>query len=378
MRRSSAAKPPLALHDETSTSDLNSYRCSLTARKMSNMRLVGPRFLRPNLSHRYLVIRRAESTSANVFPIQPRAQSLPAPRRSFFRRNRGNIVLASLALALGSAGGNFAVHSFAPPPMPEPGTHGDAVLLADINRRIDEDFKVKVLRGKCLGVPAQLRGEMGGWVELVPDERQEMKPGWIASLGGAKGLSVERLFWSQDEAKLVAVIWFGGSLSGWPGVTHGGVIATQLAEKCGLAAALAGGSLGDVSSAAIPQRLPGTGNHAKMLLPPPAYEEPKQLSLSYVKPTYANAFYVVRVSPTLRLDQEPEHVVPPEPASGTHEWEATLETLDARVLVKAKAKLAPSTRLERMERRVGDGTRWSYEQFKEWMWPSRQGTTMSS
>lgn len=259
--------------------------------------------------------------------------------------------------------------------MPDYGSHGDNVLMADLNKRIDDEFKVKVLRGKCLGVTKQLRGAEGGWVEVVPrpaeeTSREDGKKGLITSLQGAKGLGVERLFWDRGEHKLIAIVWFGGALSGWPGVTHGGVIATQLAEKFALAESLAE-TPASVAAAAIPQRLPGTGDHAKMPLPVDPLDEPAQLSLSYVKPTYANGFYVIRVSPSEPLDEDPKHIVPSEPIGG-HEYEATIETLDARICVKSKAKFHPSTRTQRAETQVKDAATASYETFKEWMWPSRQ------
>ena len=338
------------------------------------------RLLRPALSARYRVLQRVRSTLADVSPIPATTPAAAAAtesfrekiRPSFFRRHRGRLILSSLALVLGAAAGNSITHIIAPPRLPEPGTHEDGVLIADLNRRIDDEFKVKVLRGKCLGVSRQLKGQEGGWVELVAGEGQEDRHRLINSLAGAKGLGVERVFWNHDDEKLVAVIWLGGSLSGWPGVAHGGVIATQISEKVALAASLSDDAHRAVSAAAIPQRLPGTGNHAKMLLPAMTPEEPKQLSLSYVKPTYANGFYVVRVSHALNLDTDPAGIVPSEPASGRHEYEATLETLDARILVKAKARLAPSTRRERVEARITESAGWSYDQFKEWMWASRQ------
>ena len=271
------------------------------------------------------------------------------------------------------------VHTISPPPLPEIGTREDGILMADLNQRIDEEFKVKVLRGKCLGVAKQLKGEQGGWVEVVtlPPELNENKrreDGLVAQMQGAKGLAVERMFWDRGEEKLVAIVWFGAALCGWPGVTHGGAIATAMAEKLSLAAALADKSSSDVLAAATPQRLPGTGNHAKMLAPAETPAEPAQLSIGYLKPTYANQFYVVRVKPALPLEEESE--LTPEPYGGA-EYEATLETQDGKVCAKARAKFAPSTVTQRMENNVTGGAKQSYEDFKKWMWPSRQNQSQT-
>lgn len=345
-----------------------------TKSTMSVARCLNSRAFRPQLSLRYQLLRRSESTVSKA--AQPAlGQSAPAPPKGFFRRHRRTAWITG-ALLSGGALGSFILHSLAPPPMPEPGSREDGILMADLNRRIDDEFKVKVLRGKCLGVSKQLRGAQGGWVEITsrpaetgsPDSGE--KKGLLTSLEGAKGLGVERLFWERDEHMLVAVVWFGGSLSGWPGVTHGGVIATELAEKFALAETLAS-TPASVTAAAIPQRLPGTGSHAQMPFPSDPLDEPAQLSLSYVKPTYANGFYVLRIAPSAPIEEDPKHIVPSEPVGG-HEYEATIESMDARICVKAKAKFAPSTKLQRAEAQVKDTASASYETFKEWMWPSRQ------
>lgn len=348
---------------------------------MSALRALRPRVLRPQLSQRYQWLRRHESTSSAAKAASPTTKPPTPPKQGFFARNRRWIWVA-VAFTAGSGVGGAVWNTLAPPPLPAPGTREDQVLMNDLNNRIDEEFKVKVLRGKCLGVAKQLKGAEGGWVELVPPATDAMeqdgaqvapgeKKGMLHTLRGFKGLGVERVFWDRGEQRLVAIVWFGGSISGWPGVTHGGVIATQLSEKLALAATLAQSSHAHIA-AATPQRMPGTGNHAKMLLPASEIsDEPAQLSLSYVKPTYANGFYVIRVAASAPIDQDPEHIVPSEPAGG-HEYEATLESMDARVLVKAKGKFKPSSPLQRAEGKVKDAVSGSYETFREWMWPSRQ------
>ena len=51
------------------------------------------------------------------------------------------------------------------------------------------------------------------------------------SLAGSRGLGVQRAFWNAETKELVAVVWIGGALSGWPGLAHGGAIAT-IFEDC--------------------------------------------------------------------------------------------------------------------------------------------------
>ena len=275
---------------------------------------------------------------------------------------------------LGVVGGQFIVHTIAPPKLPDLGTREDGVLMADLNARIDEEFKVKVLRGKCLGVARQLKGEEAGWFEVLPSplefaKTQSMEEGLVAQMQGARGLGTERVFWNRGNDTLVAVVWFGGALCGWPGVVHGGCLAIAMAEKLSLAAALADKEASDVLAAATPQRLPGTGNHAKMLAPAETPAEPAQMSIGYVKPTYANQFYVIRVKPA--IPQEKESELTPEPYGGA-EYEAVLETQDAKVCVKARARFAPSTAIQRAQKKASGGVQQTYDEFKEWMWPSRQ------
>lgn len=337
---------------------------------MSALRTLRPRATRPNLSLRYQRLRRAESTAP-----EPTNPAKPTPP-TFLRRHRSAILWATLSLTLGAVGGQFVVHTIAPPKLPEPWSREDGLLMADLTRRLDDEFKVKILRGKCLGVSKALKGDASGWVEVVPlpielGEAQEGTHKLRAQLEGAKGLGVERLFWERREKRLVAVVWFGGSLCGWPGVTHGGAIATQLAEKLSMAAGLAEGGSNEVLAAATPQRLPGVGNHAKMLAPASTPDEPAQLSVNYVKPTFANNFYVLRVAPAIPLEQEPDAVQPWE-VHGGHEWEATLETMDAKTCVTARARFAPSTSRQRAEETVAGGVKQTYADFKQWMWPSRQ------
>ncbi len=342
---------------------------------MSAPRALHPRLLRFGLSRRYQNLQRRHESTARLAPNPTPTATVsqqPVTPPTFFKRYRSAIIWGTLSLTLGAIGGQFVVHTVAPPPLPEPGSREDAVLLADLNRQIDEHFKVKVLKGKCLGMAKQLKGEEGGWFEVIPqpEETKKVDGSVIAQLQGARGLGVERVFWEKGEQKLVAVVYFGGSLCGWPGVTHGGCIATALAEKLSLAMALANErNNNDVMAAAAPQRLPGTGNHAKMLAPARIPDEPAQLSLTYLKPTFANKFYVIRVQPAIAASQD--SILESEPLGGA-DYEATLETQDGKISVKARAKFRASTALERVQEKAATGVARSYDEFKEWMWPSRQ------
>ncbi|KAI5195257.1 hypothetical protein E4T39_08314 [Aureobasidium subglaciale] len=240
-------------------------------------------------------------------------ESKPNSAPSLLRKYRGIILWTSIGLAVGGTTGTIVSHTIAPPPHPLPGTHEDGVLMQDLNTRIDSEFKVKVLRGKCTAVAASLRGDEGVWRELDP----KTLDGSLVndSLAGARSLGVQRVFWNEKEHELVAVVWFGGAMSGWPGVTHGGGIATVLADKMALAARLAKGIAPAQDSSVGPS-------------------EPTRLDLTYKKPTYANAFYVVRAVPKYGAfeSSSPDDM----------EVEAQLETLDGKVCVLVKGTVPVS------------------------------------
>ncbi|GAB7346640.1 hypothetical protein MBLNU459_g1774t2 [Dothideomycetes sp. NU459] len=246
----------------------------------------------------------------HALPSQARlltSTAAPKPAPSALRRYRRAILWSSLGLAVGWTSGAFVSHTISPPEFPLPGSREDAVLMHDLEGLLDGEFKVKVLRGKCTAAAANLRGDEGAWRELAAGSANASLV--QETLAGARGLGAERVFWNEKEKELVAVVWFGGAMSGWPGVAHGGGIATVLCEKMALAARLAKGGMGSEQS----QEVLTTSS------------EPKKMEFTYKKPTYANAFYVVRAFP--RYGPEYGGVLGSNP-EGEVEVDANIETLD--------------------------------------------------
>ena len=118
-------------------------------------------------------------------------------------------------------------------------------------------------------------------------------------LGGARALGgFQRIFYNKETGECVTVVWFGGAIAGWPGVTHGGATATIMDE-----------SLGRCAIKLFPDKTGVTAN----------------LELSYLKPIVTNSFYIIRA-------------VPMEGHTERKGWiGGRLETLDGRVCVEAKA-----------------------------------------
>lgn len=150
---------------------------------------------------------------------------------------------------------------------------------------------------------------------------------------------MERLFWNAKEKELVAVVWFGGATSGWPGVTHGGCIATVMTEKMALAARLA----------------KATGEVSRELVT--ASADVEDLQVTYKKPTYANAFYVVRMLP--------RHGEESSVNAGEVEVDGVLETLEGKLCV-ATTGTVPVSGIQSTTQAPGVG------RAKTWIgWPSR-------
>lgn len=142
------------------------------------------------------------------------------------------------------------------------------------------------------------------------------------AMAGSRGLAFQRVFHCVATGECVTVVYFGGGTAGWPGVVHGGALATILDESLGRCAILQ-----------FPARTGVTAH----------------LELNYKAPTSAEAFYVVRARPVVSKDdggEKKKKVV----KNDRKLWvEGAVERLDGTVLVAARAlfvvpkgvKLAP-------------------------------------
>jgi hypothetical protein len=132
-------------------------------------------------------------------------------------------------LLLGLNAGNLVRFTIAPPPPIVPGSPDDAIMSASIRAQSEKISLVQQLGGD----PA-----WKSW-DAYSNFTEEEKKNRITSgpLGGSKGLGgFQRIFYNETTGEVVNIVWFGGSLTGWPGVTHGGLIATVMDETLGRAA----------------------------------------------------------------------------------------------------------------------------------------------
>ncbi|TKX18503.1 hypothetical protein C1H76_9292 [Elsinoe australis] len=168
----------------------------------------------------------------------------------------------------------------------------------------------------ALGLELDLEGEGEGG----GDERFGRARSMVGeALGGSRGVAVERVFWNAKEAELVAVVYLGKALCGWPNTVHGGLLATVLGEKLGMAAEL-------LRTEVLPssrQREGGKGQVQDQR----DWRELSELEVQYKKPTYAGNFYVVRALP--RVGEDGDGI----------EVEGVLETLEGKVCVQVNGRV---------------------------------------
>lgn len=130
----------------------------------------------------------------------------------------------------------LTVRNFVSPSLPVPGSREDELMLAALTSDVDQLDVVKYMRSQVQPADegADAKGPKG-WTELdvkthitesKDDKAKTTRTITGQALAGSKGLGVQRAFWNADTKELVAVVWIGTALSGWPMLAHGGAIAT--------------------------------------------------------------------------------------------------------------------------------------------------------
>jgi acyl-coenzyme A thioesterase PaaI-like protein len=150
-----------------------------------------------------------------------------------------------------------------PPALPLPGTKEDQLMVEYLAKQ-----------GEKLPIVQSLSSDPA-WesYDAYQHSSTESRPHHLSTgpLSGARGIGgFQRLFYNRESGELVNVMWFGGAISGWPGVTHGGVSATIMDE-----------TLGRCAVHQFPSKTGVTAN----------------LNLNYLKPAITNSFYVIRAMP---------------------------------------------------------------------------------
>ncbi|KAE8868118.1 hypothetical protein PTNB29_02029 [Pyrenophora teres f. teres] len=332
---------------------------------MSRARIIGNRA--PFTAHMHPTARQSfQSTHHHA-----QHAGLPLPLQS---RMRWSYLWYASIFALGITTGLGARNFAAPLGLPEPGSREDTVILESLGQDIDNLDIVKSLRSQSYNqnTDASLRSGPGlasapgsssrkisaykDWMEVDVKFGQEGdgKNGALGVMSGTRGFGMQRAFWNAQTREMVAVVWMGGGMSGWPGVAHGGAIATLFEEIMARMIAGPEGTVGMYSKLSLTAIVAVSTNKISIELA----HRPSSLSLTYAKPTYSLDFYIIRAR--FSKPKLPQSEPPPEPeAQPTKSWlgwlspqkdltkktssvgsneevVATLETVSGDLCVKAK------------------------------------------
>ncbi|KUI58990.1 putative mitochondrial membrane protein FMP10, partial [Cytospora mali] len=240
-------------------------------------------------------------TSAAAAATTPGPPPGPSPPP---RRRRPRWISAIFLLLLGATTGTAIRAVLAPPPPLLPGTEVDAALAADIRAAASHLPIVKQL----LSDPDWSSNHHEAYEGLALASRPRRIT--TGALGGSRGVGGYQHVWRNGKTgEVVAVVYFGTGTIGWPGVVHGGVIATILDEHSARAA------VRDLSAS-------GKGPLTA------------KLDITYKNPTLSSDFYVVRANAV------PEEALAPEEKGkrGRKVWvDARIETVEGRVCVESRA-----------------------------------------
>lgn len=224
-------------------------------------------------------------------PKEESQQQQPKKKRSL-----RPLIYSTLFLGAGLVVGNIVRFTVAPPPLPDAGTEMDEALQGKLREELDRlpvvrEFAAKVAAAadaggeaewvevepwgvgmpppsspSLLATAAAVRGGGGrrdSGVVLVGEEERKSQGGgggWFSGWGSSKkdpvvavsetllgdekhmvsqtlaamkGYGPARRWVNRATRESVTVFWVGGGLSGWPGVAHGGALATAFCEAFG-------------------------------------------------------------------------------------------------------------------------------------------------
>ncbi|KAF2839881.1 hypothetical protein M501DRAFT_743351 [Patellaria atrata CBS 101060] len=259
------------------------------------------------------------------------------------RSSRRPILYAAIFFVLGIAIGRTVNPFLSPTPLPLLDSPEERLLSKSSSKAIDALPIIQELRSSISPNPNDSKalysnverekfssGRYAGFVEILPGHGQAVSRTFTRkSLAGSNKVGQTRTFFNPSTKEVIAVIWFGTLVSGWPTITHGGVIATIMQDN-------------------MTKVLTGLKNLEDI-------REPSTLSITYLAPTWSNNFFVLRAKLGASEPSQKESDVGqrPEPSKDlTKEIQnqpnffkptirlqtsATLETLDGKICVKSKA-----------------------------------------
>ncbi|KAI1654659.1 HotDog domain-containing protein [Daldinia decipiens] len=238
----------------------------------------------------------AVAVATATTPVPPEHPTSSTPN-SLHRRRRRGIYYSAIFLLIGISLGTLIRLSLAPP---APFPHGSPQDQYHVSKIRDEGSALPLVRALSSDPTwKSWDAYSGAQSTTVVQSRLTSGP-----LGGSHGIPFQRVFRNTKTNEVISVMYLGTATAGWPGVVHGGALATLLDESLVRCAVLL-----------FPAR---TGVTAR-------------LELQYRAPTLTSAFYVIRAQPMIREGEDPSK-------SDRKMWvEGTLETLHGKICVEAKA-----------------------------------------
>ena len=179
----------------------------------------------------------------------------------------------------------------APPPLPTPSSKEDVLMVEYLKQQAE---RLPIVQSLSIDPNWESND---AYQHVASDARPHRL--MTGPLGGARAVGgFQRIFHNKESGEVVNVVWFGGAISGWPGIIHGGLSATVMDE-----------TLGRCAIVRFPSKTGVTAN----------------LNLNYLKPVISNSFYIVRAMPEI------------DGATEQKQWAyGRLETLDGKVCVEGK------------------------------------------
>lgn len=167
----------------------------------------------------------SQFSTPSPYTNDPPAQDAPPSIGPKPKRSLRPLIWAAFFLLIGLTTGRVVSAVIIPPPLPVPNTPDDEMLLSYIRSQSDALPIVKELSSD----PAWTSWD--AYSSFTPEEKERRLSS--GPLGGARGLGVQRIFWNEATGEARTVVWIGGATTGWPGVVHGGCLATLLDESLG-------------------------------------------------------------------------------------------------------------------------------------------------
>ncbi|KAL7268695.1 hypothetical protein RUND412_008670 [Rhizina undulata] len=110
-------------------------------------------------------------------------------------------------------------------PAPAPGSPEELRILQEIEEKANNMGIVKSLRANKDFV------ERTAWEGFSEEEKTKKFTAGV--LKGSRGIAWNRIWFNERDGSSVSVVALGGGLCGFPGVVHGGVLATMMDEAFG-------------------------------------------------------------------------------------------------------------------------------------------------